>query len=50
MLEVVYSTREPDDSFKHYFLRVLPTMTRAQEAAAWTFGLPPDEYRPRIET
>jgi hypothetical protein len=33
-----------------YLLFTPPTMWRAQEAAAWTFGLRPDEYRPRIET
>jgi hypothetical protein len=50
MLEVVNSTREPDGSFRHYFLRVPPTMMRARDAAAWTFGLTADQYRPQIET
>jgi hypothetical protein len=38
MVEVENSTPEPDGSFKHYTLRVPPTMTRARDAVAWTFG------------
>ena len=50
MLEVVNSTREPDGSFKKYWLRVPPTITKAQEAAAWTFDVPAKDYDPQIET
>jgi hypothetical protein len=50
MLEVVNSTREPDGSFKRYWLRVPPNMRTAHEASAWTFGLEAAEYAPQIET
>jgi hypothetical protein len=50
LLEVINSTREPDGSFKHYWLRVPPTMKTARDAAAWTFDIPADEYAPAIET
>jgi hypothetical protein len=44
MVKVVNSTAEPDGSFKDYFLRVPPTITRAREAVAWTFDLPENSY------
>ena len=50
MLEVINSTREPNGRFKHYFLRVPPTITKAHEAAAWTFNQPTKNYTPQIET
>jgi len=50
MLEVVNCTPEPDGSFKHYFLRVPPTIRKSREAAAWTFGMTADEYDPKQET
>jgi len=50
LLEVVNATPEPDGRFKHYWLRVPPSMTSAREAAAWTFELGPDEYTPEKET
>jgi hypothetical protein len=50
MLEVVNATPEKDGQFKRYWLRVPPTMTRAREAAAWTFGLATDDYAPAIES
>jgi hypothetical protein len=50
MLEVVNATRERDGTFKHYLLRVPPTMATAREAAAWTFNRAPDDYAPEIET
>ncbi len=37
MIEVINRTPEPDSSFKHYWLRVPPTMRTAREAVAWTF-------------
>lgn len=46
MVKVRNSTPEPDGTYKHYFLRVPPTMLRAREAVAWTFGLPESEYHP----
>jgi hypothetical protein len=50
MVEVINSTREKDGSFKHYWLRVPPTMQTAAEAVAWTFDLPKDKYVPLYET
>src|SRR5580704_2817290 len=50
MLEVVNATRERDESSKHYWLRVPPTMKTAREAAAWTFDRAPEDYAPSIET
>jgi hypothetical protein len=50
MIEVVNRTREPDGRFKHYWLRVPPTMRTAREAVAWTFNMPAQQYVPEIET
>jgi len=50
LLEVVNSTREPDGSFKHYWLRVPPYMSTAHQASAWTFDIAPAKYAPLIET
>jgi len=50
LLEVVNSTREPDGSFKHYWLRVPPYMRTAHQASAWTFDIKPAKYAPLIET
>ena len=50
MVEVVNSTREPDGSWKRYFLRVPPGTKTSHEAVAWTFGMTPADYRPRVET
>ena len=46
MVKVVNSTPEPDGRFKDYFLRVPPTITRAREAVAWTFGKAEADYQP----
>ena len=50
VVKVVNSTPEPDGSYKDYFLRVPPTMTSAQEAVAWTFGLNATEYQPAVQS
>jgi hypothetical protein len=50
MVKVVNSTPEPDGSFKDYFLRVPPTMERARQAVAWTFGLEESAYEPAMQT
>ena len=50
LLEVTNATPEPDGRFKHYWLRVPPTMTTARAAAAWTFDQSPEKYAPLIET
>jgi len=50
MVRVVNSTPECDGTFKEYFLWVPPTMQRAKQAIAWTFGLEEDEYNPAMET
>jgi hypothetical protein len=38
MVRVLNSTAEDDGSRKPYFLRVPPTIARARDAVAWTFG------------
>lgn len=38
MVRVLNSTPEPDGSYKPYWLRVPPTVERASDAVAWTFG------------
>lgn len=50
MVRLVNSTPEPDGSFKTYWLRVPPTMERARQAVAWTFGMTEDEYAPVFES
>ena len=50
IIEVVNRTREPDGHFKHYWLRVPPTMRTAREAVAWTFNMPAGRYAPEKET
>ena len=50
VLEVINSTPEPDGSWKHYHLRVPPTVKTAHEASAWTFDMKVSEYAPLIET
>ncbi len=50
VVRVKNSTPEPDGSIKEYFLRVPPTMQRAKQAVAWTFGLTEEEYDPLVET
>jgi hypothetical protein len=50
LLEVTNATAEPDGRFKHYWLRVPPTMTTAHEAAAWTFDRSPADYAPQVES
>jgi len=50
MVEVINSTPEADGHFKHYFIRVPPSVTSADEAVAWTFGVSSDVYVPQVET
>jgi hypothetical protein len=50
MVKVANSTPEPDGTFKDYFLRVPPTIKRAREAVAWTFGMAENEYEPALQT
>jgi hypothetical protein len=64
MLEVVNSSPEPigydpasqvgtwraNRWFKHYMLRVPPTMKTARAARAWTFNLPAAKFAPLVET
>lgn len=50
VVHVINSTPEPDGTYNQYFLRVPPTMKRAREAVAWTFGLTEDEYMPLAES
>ncbi len=50
MVKVTNSTAEPDGSFKDYWLRVPPQMTRARDAVAWTFGVDPKKYELAVQT
>ncbi len=50
LVEVENATAEADGSRRRYFLRVPPHMRTAREAVAWTFDVPPEEYRPLTET
>jgi hypothetical protein len=50
MVKVPNSTPEPDGSFKDYFLRVPPNVSRARQAVAWTFGKEEAEYNPAIQS
>lgn len=50
MVRVRNSTREPDGTYRFYYLRVPPTVQTAREAVAWTFGLSEDEYKPQKES
>jgi hypothetical protein len=50
VVKVVNSTPEPDGSYVTYWLRVPPGMRTAREAVAWTFGLAPEDYKPRVQT
>lgn len=50
VVEVTNSTRNSDGTYSTYFLRVPPTMRRAKEAVAWTFGLSEDDYHIDIES
>jgi hypothetical protein len=50
VVRVQNSTSEADGSFKHYSLRVPPSMTTARAAIAWTFGQTAETYRPAVET
>lgn len=49
-VKVRNSTAEPDGSFKDYYLRVPPTMRKAIDAVAWTFGMNAKTYAPSVET
>ena len=50
MVKVINSTMEPDGTYKEYFLRVPPGITKAKAAVAWTFGLEEDDYEPDVES
>jgi hypothetical protein len=50
IVKVINSTKEPDGTYKTYWLRVPPSITTAKEAVSWTFGFEPKEYNPIIET
>jgi hypothetical protein len=50
MLEVRNATPEPDGSRHTFWLRVPPQVRTALEGVAWTFDLPPERYRPCLQT
>lgn len=49
-VEVLNSTPEPDGSIRQYVLRVPPDTKTARAAVAWTFGMRPTEYAPKVQT
>lgn len=49
-VKVINSTREPDGTYKDYYLGVPPSMERAKQAVAWTFYKEEGDYAPEIET
>jgi hypothetical protein len=50
VVQVINRTPEPDGSYNEYFLRVPPTINRARQGVAWTFGLSEEEYYPIAES
>lgn len=50
VVQVTNKTPNPDGTFRVYLLHVPPTMTRARQAVAWTFGLEEAQYHPDVET
>jgi hypothetical protein len=51
MIRLINSTKEPDGSNKHYWIRVPPTMKTADEALAWiNWEDNPTNYNPSVET
>lgn len=44
LLELQNSSKEPDGSYRTYFLRVPPEMRKVADAAAWTFGMNGKDY------
>jgi hypothetical protein len=49
-LEVQNGTREPGGSYRKYFLSVPPSMLSPRQAAAWTYGLSPEQYEIAVRT
>ena len=50
VLEVRTGTREPDGTYRQYFLSVPPDMRSPTEAVAWTYGLSPEQYDLAVRT
>jgi hypothetical protein len=48
-VEVINGTPE-NGAYRHYYLQVPLTTRTAQQAVAWTYGLPASEYQPLIRT
>jgi hypothetical protein len=44
------SSRDPDGTFRSYWLRVDPSCKTAHQALAWTWGLDASEYSPTAES
>lgn len=44
------STPELDGTYRTEYVFVPPSMTRAKEALAWSFGMTEEEYDPHIQT
>jgi hypothetical protein len=50
LLKVTDASSRPDGSTPDYLLRVPPYVITAREAAAWTFGMEEQEYKPSLES
>jgi hypothetical protein len=50
MLQVVDATPTEDGKFRHYWLRVPPTVRTPRQAVAWSFRLSENEYHPEVES
>ena len=50
VLEVQNGTREPDGTYRQYFLSVPPNMRSPTEAVAWTYGLTARQYELAVRT
>lgn len=48
--EFIPEMKDGKPYFKHYFLRVPPTMKTAEEAVAWTFDMKEKDYKPAVES
>jgi len=49
-IRVKNASKEPDGTYKFYYLCVPPHMTKCNEAVAWTFRKTPETYHPVLET
>jgi hypothetical protein len=50
ILEVQNGTREPDGTYRQYFLSVPPDMDSPRAAVAWTYGVTTEQYELAVRT